>query len=122
MQDDTTTISTLKSEVLKFRDERDWEKFHAPKDLAMSVAIEAGELMELFQWRDISAAEVKANPEMMERISEELADVLHYLLSMANVLGVDLAEAVAEKLERNRRKYPVEEFRGKAHRDKQFPS
>jgi len=118
MTDDQTTISDLKRLVNNFVDRRDWHRFHAPKNLAMSLAIEAGELMEHFQW--ISPDEsrrIARQPEKLAGVAEELADVTCYALAMANALGLDLATAVRRKMAKNEQKYPVEEYRGRYGRD-----
>jgi NTP pyrophosphatase (non-canonical NTP hydrolase) len=107
--DQSTTIQELTKKVIRFRDARDWEQFHDPKNLAMGMAIECAELQELFLWRD--AGEVKdllATTDGVERVSEELADVFVFLLYFADACGVDLSEAVRRKLKINERKYPVE--------------
>ena len=95
-------------QVLQFRDARDWKPFHNPKDLALSIVLEAAELLELFQW---SGSDVRC-PEQDQRVREELADVLCYCISMADVYGFDLDEIVLEKLEKNAKKYPAELVRG----------
>ena len=95
-----------------FVDERAWDAFHRPKDLAMSVAIEAGELMEVFQWRDPEAADLSA--EERARVAEELADVVMYAMLLADKCDVALWDAVAAKLEANARKYPAEKARGRS--------
>lgn len=92
------------NEVLKFRDDRDWKQFHNPKDLAISITLEAAELLEVFQW---SAADVRCE-EKMDRIREELADVVVYCIMMADACGLDLDEIVREKVKKNNEKYPVE--------------
>ena len=102
----------LRRQLRAFVDERDWDAFHTPKDLAMSVAIEAGELMELFQWRDLQAADVTA--EDRRRIGEELADVVLYSMLLADKAGIDLLDAVGNKLAQNAAKYPAERARGRA--------
>ncbi len=100
--------------MAEFVDARDWRQFHNPKNLAMSVAIEAAELMEHFQWLDLpAAAKISESPEQMQQIREELSDVLCYALSLANVLEIDVSTAVREKLVKNAVKYPIEKFRGK---------
>ncbi|MFQ6137089.1 MAG: nucleotide pyrophosphohydrolase [Candidatus Hydrothermarchaeales archaeon] len=115
MQSDRTiTLSELKTEVEKFRDERDWKKFHTPKNLAVSISIEAGELLELFQWRDIAIAEVKKDAKLMQKIKGEMADIMLFLLSMANVLDIDISTATLRKLEINKERYPTEEYYGRA--------
>jgi NTP pyrophosphatase (non-canonical NTP hydrolase) len=92
--------------------ERDWDAFHAPKDLAMSVAIEAGELLEVFQWRDLQAGDLTNDDR--RRIGEELADVAMYTMLLADKAGIDLWAAVEAKLVENARKYPVDRAKGKA--------
>lgn len=114
MSDKTTTVADLRDAMRKFVEERDWAQFHNPKNLAMSMAIETAELMEHFQWLDLpDAARVVDSPELMQQIREELADVLCYALSLANALEIDVASAVRDKLVRNARKYPADEFRGR---------
>lgn len=99
-EDTSTTLQELKGLVAKFRDERDWAKHHTPKNLAISIAIEAAELMEVFQWEE---NETKNIP----KVKEELADVIIYCLNMADTVGVDIASIVIEKLGANAKKYPV---------------
>ena len=111
--DSKATILSLKESVAKFRDDRDWLKFHNPKDLSMALSIESSELEELFLWKDdMSARRVKKDGRQFSRIREEVADIFIYLLSISNVLGLDMSEAVAEKLELNARKYPVPKSKG----------
>jgi NTP pyrophosphatase (non-canonical NTP hydrolase) len=108
-------LSVLEERVRRFRDERDWRRFHTPKDLAVSIAIVAAELLEHFQWRtpEETAADL-ADPAKREEIGREMADVLILLLSAADVTGIDLHEAALRKIEENARKYPVEKSRGRA--------
>ena len=94
--------------IIQFRDDRDWKQFHNPKDLAISLSLEAAELLEVFQW---SGEDISCEGKI-EKIREELADVLNYCVLMANVCGLDLDEIVMEKLARNNEKYPVEKARG----------
>lgn len=96
------------NEVLKFRDDRNWKQFHNPKDLAISISLEAAELLEIFQW---SAEDVNCE-EKMDRIREELADVVNYCILMADACGLDLDEIVREKVKKNEEKYPVEKAYG----------
>jgi len=104
-------------EILKkirtFRDERDWMQFHDPKNLAVSVTIEAAELLEHFQWKDEKTVEqyVRNN---REEISDEIADVALYLTELADNLGIDLIRAMENKLEKNAKKYPVAKAKGVA--------
>lgn len=96
--------------ILKFRDDRDWKQFHNPKDLAISLSLEAAELLEVFQWSgtDVVCADKK------EKIAEELADVLVYCALMAEECGLDMDEIVQKKMEINNKKYPVEKAKGKS--------
>jgi len=114
MRDDrSTTLDDLKALVRAFVAERRWEKYHTPGNLAASVAVEAGELLELFQWLTPEEAEVAGEPgDLRDRVEDEVADVLAYLLAMANVLELDLARALEAKFEKNRRKYPAEKYDG----------
>lgn len=115
MTDKTVTIEELKQRVQAFIAERDWHQFHAPKNIAMSIAIEAAELMEHFQWLTLAeSAAVKDDPALMSEIRDELADVTCYILDMASALDIDLADAVRSKLKANAVKYPVEQCRGSA--------
>ena len=91
------------NEVLKFRDDRNWKQFHTPKDLAISISLEAAELLEIFQW---SAADLTCEHKI-EKIKEELADVVNYCILMADACGLDLDTIVHEKIIRNNEKYPV---------------
>jgi NTP pyrophosphatase (non-canonical NTP hydrolase) len=111
--DRNTSVSVLKEKVARFRDERDWLKFHNPKDLSIALSIESAELEELFLWKDkVSAKRVRRDQKQLQRIKEEMADVFIYLLSLSNVLGIDVSEAVDEKLEQNAGKYPVTKSKG----------
>lgn len=98
------------NQVLKFRDDRNWKQFHNPKDLAISISLEAAELLEVFQW---SAADTVCE-DKKDKIREELADVLNYCILMADVCGLDMDEIVQEKIKRNNDKYPVEKARDSA--------
>lgn len=95
-------------QILKFRDKRDWKQFHNPKDLAISISLEAAELLEIFQW---SAEDVWCE-EKKEKVREELADVLMYCILMADICGLDLDEIIQEKVKKNAEKYPVEKAYG----------
>ena len=111
--DQTTTIQELRDAVLKFRNDRDWEQFHTPKDLALAISIEAGELAEHFLWKkDGEVTTFLQDPVKMEKISDELADVFNYVLCLANVLNIDIASSAFRKIEKNIAKYPVEKAKG----------
>ena len=96
------------NQVLKFRDDRNWKQFHNPKDLAISISLEAAELLEVFQW---SADDVIC-ADKMDKIREELADVVNYCVLMADACGLDLDEIVQAKIQKNDEKYPVEKAKG----------
>ena len=114
MNDNETTLSALRKAISEFVEERDWSQFHAPKNLAMSLAIEAAELMEHFQWIDSPQSRVSnLKPEQLEQIGQEIADVLAYTLALVNELDLDLTTIFLAKLQSNRSKYPANEFRGR---------
>lgn len=101
-------LSELRDALRRFADERDWNQFHTPKNLAAALAVEAAELLEHYQWTEIAADPAK--------VREELADVLLYLIRLADRLDVDLAVAARDKIALNARKYPVEKARGSARK------
>jgi len=115
MNDSTTNLAEIKAKVLAFARERDWEQFHAPKNLSMAIAAEAAELMEHFLWQspeqsrtDIDAQDLRA------KVEEELADVIIYAIEFANVTGIDIASIIEKKMARNAEKYPVEKAKGRS--------
>jgi NTP pyrophosphatase (non-canonical NTP hydrolase) len=111
--DANTTIETLKQLIRDFVHDRAWEQFHNPKDLALSISVEAAELLELFQWQSADAiTDALKDPTFRERIGEELADVVIYALSLANALNLDLSTSVTAKIGANVSKYPVSEYYG----------
>jgi dCTP diphosphatase len=113
MTDYDTTLADLRQRVAEFVAARDWERFHVPKNLSVSIAVEAAELMEHFQWLTREQAAMAMQDEVKRAaVADELADVLIYGLSLANVLDVDVSTAVLGKLERNERRFPAEEWRG----------
>jgi dCTP diphosphatase len=99
--------------IRRFRDERDWMKFHDPKNMAISIVIEAAELLEHFQWKDETAV-YQHIQENREEIADELADVAIYLAELADNLGIDLIDAMNKKLEKNAAKYPIAKAKGVA--------
>jgi NTP pyrophosphatase (non-canonical NTP hydrolase) len=102
-------LSELQDKYAEFKQKIDWEKFHHPKNIAMSITIEASELMELFQWKDnVSIDKIKEDSELMDGIREELADLILYTLSMAQHLDINLEKAVEEKLEENKERFDEE--------------
>lgn len=118
MSDSQTTVAELRALVERFVAERDWHQFHTPKNLAMSTAIEAAELMEHFQWlTPVESQKLADDAGKREAVGEELADVVCYVLALANVLRLDVADCVARKMQKNALKYPVEQFRGRYGHD-----
>ena len=114
MDDTTTTVAELKRLVEAFVAERKWEPFHDPKNLSASIAIEAAELMEHFQWLRTDQLEaVKDDAAKMQAIREELADILAYVVSFASTMNIDLASALDGKMRKNAGKYPADDFRGR---------
>ncbi len=106
-----TGISSITKKILAFREARDWRQFHNPKDIALSLVLEATEVLEHFQWKngDDIQKHVDANK---DKISEELADVLYWLILMSHDLNIDLLESLSKKLEINEKKYPVDKAKG----------
>lgn len=117
MPDSDMTLLDLRHRIEAFVQMREWEPFHNPKDLAVAIAIEAAELMELFLWKDSQEIdEVVGQQESRDRIEQELADIVILCLSLANRLRIDVADAVTAKVVANEAKYPAELARGKAHK------
>lgn len=107
------SIKLLAKKLEEFAAEREWDQFHSPKNLAMALSVEAAELLEHFQWM----TEAQSNslpPAKLEQVQEELADVLIYLIRLADKLGVDVLNAAFMKIEKNRDKYPVDKVKGSA--------
>ena len=112
-------LAELKERLRVFVAERDWQQFHSPKNLAMALSVEASELVELFQWltEEESAA---ADEKLRQRAAEELADVLWFLVRIADVLEIDLLQAAESKLAQNAEKYPADRVRGQARKYDQY--
>ncbi len=117
LTDSTTCVAELKSRVLAFVRERDWEQFHAPKNLSMALAAEAAELMEHFLWATPQESQALAqDPARRAKIAEELADIVIYALDFANMTGLDVAGAIESKMAANAAKYPVHKARGRSEK------
>ncbi|MFN7829939.1 MAG: nucleotide pyrophosphohydrolase [Armatimonadota bacterium] len=104
-------MNQITSAITKFRDDRDWKQFHTPKDVALSLVLEASEVLELMQWKNGQALD-DSLAEKREALGDELADVLYYTLLLAHDQGIDIEAAFARKMERNAAKYPVELAKG----------
>ncbi len=114
MSDSRTTVAELRQLIERFVDARDWGQFHSPKNLSMSLAIEAAELMEHFQWLSMDQSRgVPDQPDKLAEVADELADVFCYTLAMANQLGLDISTAVRNKMRKNEQKYPADQYRGR---------
>ncbi len=98
-------IKQIVDELLKFRNERDWEQFHNPKDLALAINVEAGELLEQFLWKNPEDANI-------DKVKEELADVFAYAFLLAEKYNLDVKEIILEKIQKNSMKYPVDKAKG----------
>ncbi|MBI3349084.1 MAG: nucleotide pyrophosphohydrolase [Burkholderiales bacterium] len=110
-------VSALTETLRAFAEERDWGQFHSPKNLAMALTGEVGELVEIFQWMtEADSRQAAADPERAQAIAAEMADVLFYLVRMADMLGIDLNEAAKSKLALNARKYPADLSRGSSQK------
>lgn len=105
------SLHVLRDVLRRFAAERDWDQFHSPKNLAIALSVEASELLEHFQWMTEADSNLPP-PEKLDQVREEIADVLIYLVRLADKLEVDLIEATAKKIEGNAEKYPAEKVRG----------
>ena len=100
-------ILSIQTALRKFAQERDWEQYHSPKNLSMALAVEASELLEIFQWMTPEeSVGIKSDPGQIQAVQDELADILNYVMRLADVLDVDVEKAVMNKIERNAKKYP----------------
>lgn len=112
-RDETMPVAELRQIVNEFVAERNWQRYHSPKNLSMALAVEVSELMEHFQWWTEEEIRTRLqDPSVRRQVGEELADVCSYLLSLVNVLGFDLTTLLIEKMRKNREKYPAEENQG----------
>jgi dCTP diphosphatase len=112
-----TTVGALRQAVAAFVDARDWQPFHGAKNLSMSIAIEAAELMERFQWLTTQEAQAAVeDPTERVAVADELADIVIYCLSLSNALDLDVSSAVLGKLQANEHRYPADEFWGRFRR------
>ena len=109
-KDNNTSVYFFKNEVQKFVRDRNWTKFHTPKNLIQALSIEVSELSEIFLFKDISLETIKSDKELLENISNEISDVFIYLISLVNSINLDLTSSFIKKMEKNKDKYSVEEF------------
>ena len=115
-------IQDIQKQLADFADERDWDQFHNPKNLAMALSVEASELVEIFQWLTPEQAEAIMSSDESEHVREEMADIMIYLLRLADKLNVDIESAVTSKIAQNGKKYPVDFSKGNADKSTSFSS
>ena len=115
-EDNNTTISYFKEEIERFVKERRWTKFHNPKDLIQAIGIEVSELSEIFLFNDLSLEAIHNDKDILENISDEIADVFIYLISLLNSLHVDLTSIFIRKMKKNKAKYTIDEFSDGSYR------
>lgn len=121
MNDEQTTVADLRRMLDAFVCDRDWSQFHSPKNLSMALAAETGELMEHFLWQESETSRrIMDDPERAAHIRQELADIVIFALEFANATGIDVTEAIREKVAINAEKYPVEKARGNARKYTEF--
>ena len=104
----------INNEIKKFVEERDWDQFHSPKNLSMALSVEASELVEIYQWQkedDYKTDDVK----IKDAVKDELVDIFFYLMRMCHKTNIDLEKSFYEKMEKNRKKYPIEKYKGKSN-------
>ncbi len=109
-KDNNTSVSFFKNKVQKFVRDRNWTKFHTPKNLIQALSIEVSELSEIFLFKDISLDTINNDKQLLENISDEISDVFIYLVSLVNSMNLDLTSAFIKKMEKNKDKYSIEEF------------
>ena len=107
-------LEKIKLKLRDFAEERDWEKFHDPKNLSMALSVEVAELVEIFQWSKSGGLDEINDPEIRKQIEKEIADIFNYLIKLVDLLDMDLEEVSLKKIEENAAKYPIEKVRGKA--------
>ncbi len=110
--DQTTTVSALKDDVKKFCEERDWDQYHNPKDLAIGITTESAELLDLFRFKSREQSEKMLKNSARARVEEELADVFYFAFRLAQKYNIDVSTALRSKLEENARKYPITRAKG----------
>lgn len=105
-------LDKIKKTLRKFTEQRDWEQFHNPKNLATALSVEASELLEIFQWSNDGGLNEINDPKKRKEIEKEIADIFNYLVKLVDILDMDLEKTALEKIEENAKKYPIEESKG----------
>lgn len=111
-------IEEIQKRLRKFAADRDWEKFHSPKNLTMALSVEVAELVEIFQWSNSGGLEEIGNPNIRKNIEEELADIFIYLLKISDKLNLDIEKSIHQKIEKNEKKYPIDKSFGSSKKYK----
>jgi dCTP diphosphatase len=119
MNSESSEIQSIVLRLREFADNRDWEQFHSPKNLSMALAVEAGELMEIFQWLPQEDSR-KLEEKDMSKAAAEIADVAIYLIRLSDVMGIDLLDTIKAKIDRNEEKYPIDKARGNSKKYTDF--
>jgi dCTP diphosphatase len=114
-------LKNLQEKVIDFRDRRDWAQYHNPKDLAISLSLEAGELLEIFQWKSPKEVEsIKSDNKALEEVKEELGDIFIYALTLAHEFNLDPSDIILNKLKINEKKYPADKVKGKSNKYSEY--
>ena len=114
MTKETLDLKTIKEKLRKFSQDRDWDQYHSPKNLAMAMSVEVAELLEIFQWSNDGGMEKIEDKETKKLIEEEIADIFNYLVKFVDLMDLDLEQLSLEKIKKNDMKYPVNKFKGKS--------
>jgi dCTP diphosphatase len=121
LKNETLDLELLKNKLREFSEERDWGKYHNPKNLAMALSVETSELVEIFQWlTEQESNEIISNSEKMDHIKEEISDILLYTIRLADVLKINIPESIEIKLDKNKEKYPIGKSKGNAKKYSEF--
>ena len=111
-------VEEIQERLRKFATDRDWEKFHSPKNLTMALSVEVAELVEIFQWSNSGGLDEIENPDIRKNIEEELADIFIYLLKISDKLNIDIEQSIHQKIEKNEKKYPIDKSFGSSKKYK----
>ena len=111
-------VEEIQKRLRKFAADRDWEKFHSPKNLTMALSVEVAELVEIFQWSNSGGLDEIENPDIRKNIEEELADIFIYLLKISDKLNIDIEQSIHQKIEKNEKKYPIDKSFGSSKKYK----
>lgn len=114
-------IEAYKQKLKQFSQERDWGKYHTPKNLAMALSVEASELVEIFQWlTEKESEEITSEKEKMDHVQEEISDILLYTIRLADILNINIPEAISDKFKKNEEKYPIHLSKGNAKKYSEY--